>query len=75
MWSVGLEYWYLKQFAIRGGYFHEHQDKGNRKYFTVGVGLNYNVFSLDFSYLFPAVDGRNNPLANTIRFTLGFRFE
>jgi hypothetical protein len=75
MYSVGLEYYYLKQFAIRAGYFHEHQTKGNRKYFTVGIGLNYNVFSLDFSYLFPATGGRSNPLANTMRFTLGFRFE
>lgn len=75
MWSVGAEYYYMKQFAIRAGYFHEHETKGNRKYFTVGLGLAYNVFSLDFSYLFPATGGRSNPLANTMRFTLGFRFE
>jgi hypothetical protein len=75
MWSFGAEYYYMQQFAIRAGYFHEHATKGNRKYFTVGVGLAYNVFSLDFSYLFPATGGRSNPLANTMRFTLGFRFE
>ncbi len=75
MYSVGLEYWYRNQFAIRAGYFHEAQKKGNRKYFTAGIGLKYNVFSLDFSYLIPAVGGRNNPLANTMRFTLGFTFE
>ncbi len=75
MWSFGAEYMYMQQFAVRAGYFHEHETKGNRKYFTVGVGMNLNVFSLDFSYLFPATGGRSNPLANTMRFTLGFRFE
>ncbi len=70
--SVGMEYWYRKQFAIRGGYFHEHQTKGNRKYFTIGMGLRLNVFSLDFSYLIPVK--QQNPLANTLRFTLGFEF-
>lgn len=75
MWSLGAEYWYMQQFAVRAGYFHEHETKGNRKYFTVGIGLNLNVFSLDFSYLFPTTGGRSNPLANTMRFTLGFRFE
>lgn len=75
MWSAGVEYLYMQQFALRAGYFHEHASKGNRKYFTVGAGFNLNVFSLDFSYLFPATGGRSNPLANTMRFTLGFRFE
>ena len=46
--------------------------KGNRKYFTVGMGLRLNVFSLDFSYLVPVK--QQNPLANTLRFTLGFEF-
>jgi len=72
-YSVGVEYWYRSQFAIRSGYFHEHSTKGNRKYFTVGVGLKLNVFSLDFSYLVPT-NGQNSPLANTLRFTLGFDF-
>ncbi|QQS51870.1 MAG: type IX secretion system outer membrane channel protein PorV [Bacteroidota bacterium] len=75
MWSFGLEYMYMKQFAIRAGYFHENENKGNRKYFTAGVGLYLNVFSLDFSYLFPTQGGQNNPLSNTMRFTLGFKFE
>ena len=69
-YSVGMEYWYRNQFAIRGGYFHEHETKGNRKYFTAGVGLRLNVFALDFSYLIPVK--QNNPLANTLRFTLAF---
>jgi len=72
-YSLGAEYWYRKQFAIRAGYFHEHSSKGNRKYFTVGVGLRLNVFALDFSYLVPT-NGQNSPLANTLRFTLGFDF-
>ncbi|MCP4312204.1 MAG: type IX secretion system outer membrane channel protein PorV [Bacteroidetes bacterium] len=70
-YSVGLEYWYRSQFAIRAGYFNEHSTKGNRKYFTVGIGLQLNVFALDFSYLVPT-NGQNSPLANTLRFTLGF---
>jgi hypothetical protein len=70
-YSVGIEYWYRKQFSIRTGYFHEHSTKGNRKYFTVGIGLQLNVFALDFSYLVPT-NGQNSPLANTLRFTLGF---
>jgi len=72
-WSLGAEYWYREQFAIRAGYFNEHASKGNRKYFTVGVGLQLNVFALDFSYLVPT-NGNNSPLANTLRFTLGFYF-
>ncbi len=72
-YSVGAEYWYANQFAVRGGYFHEHEAKGNRKYFTVGAGLKLNVFTIDFSYLIPLK--QNNPLANTVRFSLGFDFQ
>jgi hypothetical protein len=68
--SFGVEYWYNKQFAIRGGYFYENANKGNRKYFTAGAGLKLNVFALDFSYLLPTQ--RNHPLENTLRFTLSF---
>ncbi|MEA3317356.1 MAG: PorV/PorQ family protein, partial [Bacteroidota bacterium] len=71
-YSVGMEYLYLNQFAIRAGYFHENQNKGNRKYFSVGAGIKLNVFNIDFSYLVPVK--QNNPLANTVRFTLGFDF-
>jgi len=71
MYSLGMEYWYREQFAIRAGYFHEHQNKGNRKYATLGIGLKLNVFGIDFSYLVPTA-GRTNPLANTMRFTLNF---
>lgn len=74
MISVGGEYWYRNQFAVRAGYFYESEKKGNRKYFSAGIGLKLNVFSLDFSYLIPS-GGRTSPLANTMRFTLGFAFE
>jgi hypothetical protein len=70
---IGTEYWYDKQFAIRGGYFWEAETKGNRQYFTLGAGLRYNVFGLDFSYLIPT--DQKNPLENTLRFTLSFDFE
>ena len=73
IYSAGVEYWYDKQFAIRGGYFHEHPKKGNRQYFTLGAGLRYNVFGLDFSYLIAT--NPNNPLKNTLRFTLTYDLE
>jgi hypothetical protein len=72
-WAVGVEYWYDKQFAIRGGYFHESAVKGNRQFFTLGAGVRYSVFGLDFSYLIPTE--QQNPLQNTLRFTLSFDFE
>lgn len=68
----GMEYWYDKQFAFRAGYFFESEDKGNRKYFTLGAGLKYSVFGLDFAYLIPTE--QRNPLENTLRFTLSFDF-
>jgi hypothetical protein len=72
-YSVGTEYWYDKQFAIRAGYFSEHRQKGNRKFFTVGLGLKYNLFGLNFSYLVPTTS-RRNPLDNTLRFSMLFNF-
>ncbi|HKJ41297.1 MAG TPA: type IX secretion system outer membrane channel protein PorV [Sunxiuqinia sp.] len=71
--SLGIEYWYNKQFALRAGYFYESPNKGNRKFFTAGAGLKLNVFALDFSYLIPTE--RNNPLENTLRFSLSFDLE
>ena len=69
----GFEYWYDKQFAFRTGYFWEHYTKGNRKYFTLGAGVRYSKFALDLSYLI--ANTQTSPLANTLRFTLGFRFD
>ncbi len=71
--GTGIEYWYDDQFAVRTGYFYEHFSKGNRKYFSAGIGVKYNVFGLDFSYLIPTTNQRN-PLDNTLRFTLTFDF-
>lgn len=73
MYSAGAEYWYNDQFAVRGGYYSEHKTKGNRKYFTAGVGIKYDIFGLNFSYLVPSGSGiQKNPLSNTLRFTLTF---
>jgi hypothetical protein len=71
-YAAGVEYWYDKQFAVRAGYFYEHPTKGNRKYFTAGAGLRYNVFNINFSYLVPTQ--QRNPLENTLRFSLLFNF-
>ena len=75
-YSIGSEYWYNDQFAIRTGYFFEHNTKGGRKFFTFGSGLKYNVFILDFSYLVNASRAINgtNPLANTMRFSMTWNF-
>ncbi|MEZ5006576.1 MAG: type IX secretion system outer membrane channel protein PorV [Chitinophagales bacterium] len=72
--SVGAEYGYNDLFFLRMGYFYEAPTKGNRKYFTAGLGVKYNVFGLDFSYLVPTSSERN-PLDNTLRFTLKFDFD
>ncbi len=72
-YGFGLEYLYRETFAVRTGYFHEHPTKGNRRYFTMGVGLKMNMIGIDFSYLIPT-QGRTNPMSNTLRFTLLFNF-
>ncbi len=74
MISVGVEYWYNKQFAVRAGYYYEAPTKGNRQFFTAGIGLKYNVFGINISYLVPTTN-INNPLNNTLRFTLVFDLE
>ena len=71
--GLGAEYGYNDQFFFRLGYFYEDKNRGNRKYFTVGVGVKYNVMQLNFSYLVPSGNGvTRNPLSNTIRFGLSF---
>lgn len=72
--STGLEYWYNDLFAARAGYFSESRDKGNRKYFTLGVGIRYQKLGFDFAYLIPQQRGANSPLADTLRFTLHLNF-
>ncbi len=73
MIAFGTEYWYNNTFAGRIGYFYESANKGNRKYLTIGVGFRYNVFGVDFAYLVP--QQQENPLAETLRFTLLFNFQ
>ncbi len=69
-WSVGAEYVYNDKFSVRAGYHHESENKGNRKYFTVGAGFRMNVFSLDAGYVIATA--KSNPLDQTLRFTLSF---
>lgn len=73
MISAGAEYWYQDVFSIRMGYFNESLMKGNRKYFTAGLGFRYQVVDINFSYLVPQQD--NNPLAETLRVSLAFNLE
>ncbi|MDI9363667.1 MAG: type IX secretion system outer membrane channel protein PorV [Flavobacterium sp.] len=71
--SLGAEYVYNEQFALRAGYFYENISQGNRKYFTFGAGLKYNVIGINFSYLVPSGQGvTRNPLSNTLRFGISF---
>lgn len=69
-WSVGAEYVYNDKFSLRAGYHHESENKGNRKYFTVGAGFKMNVFSLDAGYVIATA--KSNPLDQTLRFSLTF---
>lgn len=72
-YSLGLEYWYRDVFAARTGYFSEHANKGDRKYFTVGLGFKYQVLGIDLSYLIPRE--QNNPLANTLRVSISLALD
>lgn len=74
MVSTGTEYWYNDTFAGRLGYFYEALYKGNRQYLTAGVGFRYQKFGIDVAYLVPT-NGRENALAETIRFTLMMNFK
>ncbi len=74
--SAGAEYWYQNQFALRAGYFYENPQNGDRKYFSCGIGVKYNIFTLNASYLVPSGSGiERNPLSNTVRFSLMFEFD
>lgn len=69
-WSIGAEYTYNDRFMLRAGYHHESENKGNRKYFTVGAGFRMSVFSLDAGYVIATA--KSNPLDQTLRFTMTF---
>jgi hypothetical protein len=74
--SIGLEYWYQNQFAVRAGYFYEDKTNGDRQYITCGLGVRYNVFEINASYIVPQGSGiTRNPLSNTVRFSLVFQFD
>ncbi len=67
--AAGAEWWYSDVLALRGGVFYENKNKGNRQFLNLGASLKYNMFTIDFSYL-ASLNGRQSPLANTLRFTL-----
>lgn len=72
-WALGAEYWYQNSFAFRLGYFNEAEDKGARKFATLGAGFKYNIVNIDVSYLFTT--GKiQSPLENSLRFSLTFNF-
>lgn len=73
--SLGAEYWYNSQFALRAGYYYEDKSQGDLQYVSVGIGLKYLQYGLNFSYLVPSGSGTTrNPLSNTIRFGVLFDF-
>jgi hypothetical protein len=72
-WALGAEFNYNNAFALRTGYFNEHEDKGARKFITLGAGFKYNLIDIDLSYLISATKVIN-PLENTLRFALTFNF-
>ena len=69
-YGVGAEYTYNDKFSLRAGYHHEAENKGNRKYFTVGAGFKMSVFQLDAAYV--VATAKSNPLDQTLRFSLTF---
>lgn len=71
--GAGVEYWYSDLFALRTGYFYEDPDNGNREFLNFGAGLRYNIVGVDISYIYTLEE--NNPLANTLRFSLLFEFQ
>lgn len=71
--SLGMEYWYAKQFAVRGGYFYEDKTKGGRRFFTLGLGFKVGTLAVDFSYLLSARQN-STPLSNTLRLTAQYNF-
>ncbi len=70
-WALSAEYWYQESFALRAGYFNESEDKGARKFFTLGAGFQFKAATIDVSYLFSSSSVRN-PLENTLRFSITF---
>lgn len=72
-WGIGLEYTYDRNFFLRAGYHHEHELKGDRKYFTFGGGIVLNVFHIDAGYVLSTA--QTSAIDQTLRFSLGFDLE
>ena len=72
-WALGAEYWYQDVFAFRTGYFNESEEKGSRKFLSLGAGFKYTTINIDMSYLFSTSKVRS-PLEGTLRFGLTFSF-
>ncbi len=70
-WALGVEYAYQNAFMVRTGYFNESEEKGSRKFFTMGAGFKFKSAQIDLSYLFSTSQVKN-PLENTLRFSLTF---
>ena len=70
-WALGVEYAYQDAFMVRTGYFNESEEKGSRKFFTMGAGFKFKSAQIDLSYLFSTSQVKN-PLENTLRFSLTF---
>ena len=70
-WALGAEYSYQEAFMFRAGYFNESEEKGSRRFFTLGAGFKFKAAQIDLSYLFSTAQVRN-PLENTLRFSLTF---
>ena len=72
-WALGAEYWYQDVFALRTGYFNEHESKGSRQFMSLGAGFRYTAINIDISYLF-STSKVVSPLEGTLRFGLTFNF-
>jgi len=73
--SAGAELMLQNILALRGGYFFESRKQGNRKYFTVGAGLDLPTFNLNFSFLIPSgSNSARSPLENTFKTSVSFNF-
>ncbi len=68
-WAFGIEYVFQKSFALRTGYFNESEEKGSRRFLTLGAGFDIDFADFDISYLFSTSKIRN-PLENTLRFSV-----
>ncbi|MEO8172548.1 MAG: PorV/PorQ family protein [Sediminibacterium sp.] len=78
--STGIEYGYVGEFFLRGGVSLENQLRGNRKFFSLGIGYKGFVldqsWGIDFHYIVPfgtlaAVSPFQNSCGFTLKMNLG----